>query len=96
MGALRRAVTPWVHAVVFWLAILAVLTARDAERQQAPGSAAGTALLRSRLAYHLAALREDATNADVPTLERLALVRERAEEIATIRRDLDRGRTSRG
>ena len=43
------------------------------------------ALLASRLAYHLRCLREDATNPDLPALERLALVRDRAARIREIR-----------
>lgn len=34
-------------------------------------------LLKSRLAYHLACLRENATDPDLSALERLALVRDR-------------------
>ncbi|MGD0267379.1 MAG: hypothetical protein ABSD47_20910 [Candidatus Methylomirabilota bacterium] len=35
-------------------------------------------LLESRLAYHLRCLREDATDPDTTSVERLALVRDRA------------------
>ncbi len=47
-------------------------------------------LLASRLAYHLRCLREDATDPEISTLERLGLVRERAVRIREIRRDLER------
>ena len=42
------------------------------------------ALFDSRLAYHLCSLREDAMDPDTTTLDRLALVRERAKWIREI------------
>jgi hypothetical protein len=44
----------------------------------------------SHLAYHLCCLHEDATDPEIGTLERLALVRDRARRIREIRRDLDK------
>jgi hypothetical protein len=46
------------------------------------------ALLESRLAYHLRCLREDATDPAMTTVERLALVRDRARRIREIRQEL--------
>ena len=46
------------------------------------------ALLESRLRYHLRCLREDATDPDLSSLERLALVWDRARCIRDIRRNL--------
>lgn len=45
-------------------------------------------LLASRLAYHLRYLREDATDPERSSLERLTLVRDRARRIREIRREL--------
>jgi hypothetical protein len=47
------------------------------------------ALLDSRLAYHLRCLREDSTDPDMTSLERLTLVRDRARRIREIRRKLE-------
>ncbi len=44
--------------------------------------------LKSRLAYHLRALRQDATDPAMTNLERLALVRERVARVREIRRAL--------
>lgn len=44
-------------------------------------------LLESRLRYHHCCLREDATNPELITLERLTLVRGRAERVREIRED---------
>lgn len=46
------------------------------------------ALLESRLGYHLRCLREDATDPELKSFERLALVRERAARIREIRQRL--------
>ncbi len=46
------------------------------------------ALLESRLAYHLRCLREDATDLELASVERLAVVRERVARIREIQRDL--------
>lgn len=46
-------------------------------------------LLVSRLAYHLACLREDATDPARSSLERLALVRDRAGRIREIRNEME-------
>jgi hypothetical protein len=45
--------------------------------------------LKSRLTYHLRCLREDATDPGTTTVERLALVRERAARIREVRQKLD-------
>jgi hypothetical protein len=50
----------------------------------------GANLLESRLAYHPRCLVEDATDPELPRLERLALVRERVARLREIRRDLER------
>ena len=42
-------------------------------------------LLESRLAYHLGCLREDASDPAMTTVQRLAVVRERAARIRDIR-----------
>jgi hypothetical protein len=47
-------------------------------------------LLQSRLAHHLRCLAEDATDRELPSLERLALVRERVARIRETRRDPER------
>ena len=49
----------------------------------------GRVLLESRLRYHYRCLREDATNPEVTCVERLALVRDRAERIREIRQELE-------
>jgi len=46
-------------------------------------------LLASRLAYYLCCLAEDATNLELSSVERLALVRERVAWIREIRRELE-------
>ena len=46
-------------------------------------------LLESRLRYHLCCLREDATDPELTSLERLALVRDRAARIREIRWELE-------
>ena len=46
-------------------------------------------VLRSRLGYHLRCLREDATDPEMTSLERLALVRDRGTRIREIRRELE-------
>jgi hypothetical protein len=46
-------------------------------------------VLESSLRYHLRCLREDATNPDLPALERLALVRDQARRIREIRQALE-------
>jgi hypothetical protein len=46
--------------------------------------------LASRLAYHLRCLCEDATDPDLSTVERLALVRARVLCIREIRREVER------
>jgi len=46
--------------------------------------------LELQLAYHLRCLREDATDPVLSSVDRLALVRERAMRIREIRRDLER------
>ena len=48
-----------------------------------------TIALESRLAYHLSCRREEATDQDLSGMERLALVRDRAERIREIRQALD-------
>lgn len=45
-------------------------------------------LLESRLAYHLRCLREDATDPEMSSVERLAVVRDRAARIREIREEL--------
>jgi|GEM_PF-1306061 hypothetical protein len=45
--------------------------------------------LESRLAYRLRCLREDATDPELTSLERLALVRDRAARIREIRWELE-------
>ncbi len=45
-------------------------------------------LLNSRLRYHRRCLREDATNPDLTTLERLTLVRDRVARMREIEREL--------
>jgi hypothetical protein len=45
-------------------------------------------LLRDRLAYHPPCLREDSTDPEMTTLERLALVRDRPRRIQEIWRQL--------
>ncbi len=47
-------------------------------------------LLASRLRYHYRCLREDATDPDMTSVERLALVRDRAKRIREIQRELER------
>jgi hypothetical protein len=42
-------------------------------------------LLQLRLAYHLRCLTEDATDSDLSSMERLALVQDRARKIREIR-----------
>jgi hypothetical protein len=42
-------------------------------------------LLESRLRYHLRCLREDATDPEMTSLERLALIRDRARRMREIR-----------
>jgi len=49
-------------------------------------------LRESRLAYHLRCLAEDATDPEVSSVERLALVRERVRRIREIRQELDQAR----
>jgi len=56
---------------------------RQKDKRQGNGD-----LLESRLRYHLRCLREDATDPEMTSLERLALVRERARRIREIRREL--------
>lgn len=46
------------------------------------------AMLQGRLAYHLRLLREDASDPALTSLERLALIRDRAKRIREIRREL--------
>jgi hypothetical protein len=46
-------------------------------------------LLESRLRYHLRCLREDATDPEMTTMERLMLVRDRARRIREIRREME-------
>ncbi len=46
-------------------------------------------LLKSRLAYHHRCLREDATDPDLTSVERLALVLDRAKWVREIQRELD-------
>jgi hypothetical protein len=46
-------------------------------------------LLKSRLAYHLRCLREDATDPERTSLERLTLVRDRVARVREIRRELE-------
>jgi hypothetical protein len=55
------------------------------ERRQA---ARRRGLPQSRLAYHLRCLREDATDPDTTSVERLALVRDRVGRIHEIREEL--------
>ncbi len=50
------------------------------------------ALLKSCLAYHLACLREDATDPAMSPLERLTLVQDRAARLREIRQALSRVR----
>ena len=45
-------------------------------------------LLASRLAYHLRCLHKEATDPDVSSVERLAVVRDRVARIREIRREL--------
>ncbi len=47
------------------------------------------ALIEDRLAYHLRCLRADATDPEQSTLERLALIRDRARRIQEIRQTLE-------
>ncbi len=49
-------------------------------------------LLEFRLAYHLRCLAEDATDSDLSSVERLALVRERVGRIREIRWELDQSK----
>lgn len=49
----------------------------------------GRAVLKARLTYHLACLREDATDPAMSALERLTLVRDRAARLREIRRELE-------
>ncbi len=44
--------------------------------------------LEPRLTYHLCCLREDATDPNIPAVERLALVRDRAKRIREIRLEI--------
>jgi len=46
-------------------------------------------LLESPLAYHLRCLREDPTDLEMKSWERLALVRDRAARIREIRQELE-------
>ncbi len=46
-------------------------------------------VLRSRLAYHLRCLEEDATDPELSQLERLALVRDRARRIREVQVELE-------
>jgi hypothetical protein len=46
-------------------------------------------LLESRLRYHHRCLREDATDPEMTSLERLALVRDRVRRLREIRRELE-------
>ncbi len=46
-------------------------------------------LLESRLRYHHRCLREDTTNPDLTTLERLTLVRDRVARMREIERELE-------
>ncbi len=50
---------------------------------------AGRLRLESRLRYHLRCLREDATDPALTSVERLALVRDRAKRIREIQRELE-------
>jgi hypothetical protein len=45
-------------------------------------------MLQGRLAYHLACLREDTTDPELITPERLALIRDRARRMREIRETL--------
>ena len=57
----------------------------------------GHAHFESCLAYHLARLREDASNPNLTSLERLSLIRDRASRIREIRGALTvTGRVSMG
>jgi hypothetical protein len=47
-------------------------------------------LLASRLAYHLRCMAEDATDPELSSRQRLALVQDRVKRIREIRRDLER------
>jgi hypothetical protein len=47
------------------------------------------AVHESSLIYHLRCLREDATDPDLTSLERLALVRDRVARVREIRRELE-------
>lgn len=49
----------------------------------------GRILLDSRLAYHLRCLREDVTDPERSSLERLVLVRDQARSIWEIREELE-------
>ncbi len=53
-------------------------------------------LLDARLRYHLRCLREDATDPEISPVERLALVRDRAERIREIRRELEAAMVMKG
>ncbi len=48
-------------------------------------------VLESRLAYHLRCLREDATDPEITTLDRLGLVRDRTIRIREIRQGIEPG-----
>jgi hypothetical protein len=54
-----------------------------------PHRDASRILLDSRLRYHHRCLREDATNPELTSLERLTLVRDRAKRMWEIERELD-------
>ena len=74
------------------------MPADEGTKRKARGDASQDrrALLESRLAYHFRCLREDATDPEMSTLERLALVRDRAARIREIRRELKDARTRDG
>ena len=55
-----------------------------------PGRPADGEVLRTCLAYHLRCLAEDATDPELSSVERLALVRARVGRIQEIRRELER------
>ncbi len=61
-----------------------------ASRERSRGREKDESLLASGLAYHLRSLREDTTDPDLSSVDRLALVRERAMRIREIRRNLGR------
>ncbi len=61
-----------------------MVTRKRSREAEGPAS-----LLASRLRYHYRCLREDATDPDLTSLERLALVQDRAKRIREIQRELD-------